>query len=368
MDARGSLWERRARRWLDEPLLQLGTSAGLFLVVAVASTSSLYANWSAAGVHVSYIGMLTVRTVDWLLWAMVVPIIVRLDRGLRQKERTWVSLGLIHLLLATVWFSLQNAVPALLTPWLNAEAADTPFWAIYVSRGVVRLSTAWVVYAFILGTTWLLQDFVRRQSLERDLYDAQLRALRGQIQPHFLFNTLHTVGALVRGGDREEAIHTLVALSDLLRRSLNHTGHDEVPLEEELDFLDTYLAIQRARFGANLSVESTVDPSALSALVPPLVLQPLVENAIQHGLDLDREPGVVRISITGSGDTLSVRVEDEGGTAVHDAEPPPEGGGIGLSNLRSRLERLYGSAQELRFQSTPDGGTVVTIIIPRRKA
>jgi hypothetical protein len=367
--APGALWEERADRWLARPWLQAATAAVPFAVVALVSGSQLWANWVAAGLDVPWRSLVTVRLVDWGLWVVAVPGVVALDGLLRRRAPPWYAVAGTHLLAATAWFALQNVVPVLLAPRVDPFAVGQPFWDAYLARGLVRLSTAWVVYGSVLAVVALLRDFVRRQRLTRDLWDAQLRALRAQIQPHFLFNTLHTVGALVRTGDREEAIATLVALSELLRRSLGSAREDVVPLEEELDFLDTYLAIQRARFGDRLQVATRVAPEARGALVPPLLLQPLVENAIRHGLDLDRGPGTVCVGVAVDGPWLRLSVEDDGG-APDDEIPAPEddddeGGGIGLSNLRDRLARLYGPDQALELTPTHEGGTVATVRIPR---
>jgi sensor histidine kinase YesM len=364
----GGVWEDRARRWLAEPSLQFATSAVLFSVVAVVSATQLYTNWAAAGFETSFRAMVVVRLVDWLLWAAMVPAIVALDARGRRRARAWYAVAGGHVLVATLWFALQNSVPVLLAPWVDPTAAGQPFMEAYLARAAVRVSTAWVVYAAVLAVVALLRDFVRRQSLMRDLYDAQLRALRAQIQPHFLFNTLHTVGGLVRIGDRDQAIRTLVALSELLRRSLSHAHQDEVPLEDEIEFLEQYVAIQRARFGDHLTVVLSVDPVTRGARVPPLMLQPLIENAIRHGLDLDREPGSVSVDVRQRETRLRIRVEDDGGMLGR--EPASEGsreGGIGLSNLRDRLSRLYGHDQSLELALTASGATAVTVEIPMRR-
>lgn len=368
MSVEHALWEHRARRWLNEATLQVGTSLVVFAVVALVSTSQLYVNWVAAGVDVTYSALLAVRSADWLTWSLAVPLVVVVDRSMRRRGRPWPQAFLLHGLTATGWFAFQNLVPVSLRPLADPASADMSFVVAYLSRGLPRLPTALVVYSFILGVVWMLRDFVRRQELARDLYDAQLRALRAQIQPHFLFNTLHTVGALVRVGDRQRAIETLVALSELLRRTLSHSQDDEVPLGDELEFLDVYLAIQKARFGDNLLVSIEVAPPAREARVPQLVLQPLVENAIRHGLDLEEERGTIRIDI-GVEDQrwLHVRVEDDGGKLGDAYEgPEDEGGGIGLSNLRERLTRLYGADHTLELGVTEHGTTAVTITMPMR--
>lgn len=362
-------WERRARRWVAEPWLQLATAWVLFTVVAAVSATQLHVNWSGAGFATSYGWLLAAELVEWWMWAAAVPLIVAIHGRLTHRGVAWPGAIATHLAAASAVFAVQNLVLVLMTPLVDpATQPDTSFVTAYLSRGVLRLSTAWVVYAFILGATWMVQEVVRRQQLTRDLYGAQLRALRAQIHPHFLFNTLHAAASLVRSGNREQSIETLVALSELLRRSLDHARGDEVPLEEELEFLDIYLSIQRTRFGENLRVHIRVDDDVRGATVPPLVLQPLVENAIRHGLDLSTEPGTISVVAKGDGGALRIVVEDDGGRLDPGTARDGNGdGGIGLKNLEDRLVRLYGARQSLILERTDHGTSAVTVRIPIRR-
>lgn len=362
-------WERRARRWLAEPWLQLVTAWGLFTVVATVSATQLYLNWTAAGFSTSYGRLVAAELVEWWMWAAAVPLIVAIHGRLTDRGAGWPRATVVHLLAATGVFAVQNTVLVFVTPLVDPAAQpDAGFLAAYLGRGVLRLSTGWVVYAFILGASWMVQEAVRRQSLTRDLYDAQLRALRAQMHPHFLFNTLHAAASLVRSGNRDQSIETLVALSELLRRSLNHARWDEVPLEEELEFLEIYLSIQRTRFGENLRIHTHVDEDVRGAAVPPLVLQPLVENAIRHGLDLSTEPGTISVVAKADGGALRIVVEDDGGRLDPGTARAGNGeGGIGLKNLEDRLVRLYGTRQSLTLERTDAGTTAVTVQIPIRR-
>jgi LytS/YehU family sensor histidine kinase len=198
--------------------------------------------------------------------------------------------------------------------------------------------------------------------LETRLTQARLQALQMQLNPHFLFNTLNAISSLMHK-DVEAADRMIVQLSDLLRYALESTEAQEVPLRQELDFLDRYLDIQRARFGERLVICHEVEAETLTARVPNLVLQPLVENAIQHGLEPRARAGQIVLRARRRDEALEVEVQDNGVGLANGATPTE---GIGLSNTRARLEQLYGSRQRLDFLDAPGGGLVVRIRIPWR--
>jgi two-component sensor histidine kinase len=202
----------------------------------------------------------------------------------------------------------------------------------------------------------------RTLALESSLARSRLDALQAQLQPHFLFNTLNAIATLVRR-DPKAAEATLVSLSELLRLSLSQSGRQEIPLREELEFLDRYLDIQQTRFGDRLRFEKQIEPETLDCLVPSLLLQPLVENAIRHGIEPSERGGTVRVAARQEHERLALSVEDDGvGLA---SEPPVVGtNGIGLTNLRARLEALYGACQKMELASRPRGGTAVRVEIP----
>ncbi len=198
----------------------------------------------------------------------------------------------------------------------------------------------------------------RAARLQAQLADARLDALRGQINPHFLFNTLHAVAALV---ERDPAgVRRMIArLSELLRRTIDADGSEEVPLREELDFLQRYIEIMEIRFQGKLHVDSNVEPDTLEVWVPSLVLQPIVENALEHGASRAAGDGRVEISARRSGGNLLLTVRDNGpGVDARSAS------GVGLANTRARLRELYGEAAALTLSSAEGGGAVATITIP----
>jgi LytS/YehU family sensor histidine kinase len=198
---------------------------------------------------------------------------------------------------------------------------------------------------------------VHASELEAQVSRAQLQALQMQIRPHFLFNTLNTISGLVRVDDKAAAITMLAGLGDLLRLLLRSDGAQEVPVRRELELIERYLQIEQVRFGDKLAVELTVEPGVEDALVPNLILQPLVENAVRHGIG--SATGRVSVTVGRVGSTLRMAVFDTGDAQLRDADSP----GIGLTNTRARLERLYGSVHRFELAQTP-AGTSAIIEIP----
>ncbi len=207
---------------------------------------------------------------------------------------------------------------------------------------------------------------VAAAELETRLMEAQLQALKSHIQPHFLFNTLNAIATLIRH-DPDKADRMISQLADLLRTTLAHRQDQEVSVQEEIELLEPYLEIERTRFGDRLSIDIETEPETSGARIPHLILQPLVENSIRHGIAPRCGPGTVAISTARRGESLIVRVEDNGkGFDEHARENGGRNGGIGLTNTRARLEQLYPDTSALSIDEGPGGGTVVEIRIPFR--
>jgi len=226
-----------------------------------------------------------------------------------------------------------------------------------------------MVYWGVLGVSMAL-DFHRSAQaqalnsaqLETRLAEASLQSLQRQLHPHFLFNTLNTISALMHK-DPEAADAMLAQLSDLLRLTLDRVGMQEVPLKEELDFLEKYIQIERTRFGERLQVSMHIDPETLDAAVPTLLLQPLVENAIRHGIAKKIEGGRVEVSATRQGNDLCLAVRDTGPGLSADKRTALTTG-VGLTNTRERLQHLFGERHRFEFHEPADGGLAVRIAIP----
>jgi sensor histidine kinase YesM len=236
---------------------------------------------------------------------------------------------------------------------------------------LIESFTGLITYAVIVVTFYTFdyyQKFRERElmatQLEGRLAQAELQNLKTQLQPHFLFNTLHAISVLMQE-NVPAANRMLVCLSELLRMALDSAGAQEVTLKQEMEFAQRYLEIEQTRFQDRLSVKIDVDPAALDARVPSLLLQPLVENAVRHGISRRAGTGLLEIRVEREEDMLRLQVRDNGPGLQTDANGEMVKG-VGLSNTRARLDQLYGSAHSFEIGNLEDGGVLVTVTIPFR--
>jgi two-component system, LytTR family, sensor kinase len=308
----------------------------------------------------------------WYVWAMLTPPILWVARKCPFDRNRWGRVILVHsagVFLFTFAHSALSAYGRVLTvDWLAPERA-IPFSVALRQRFVLNFDYEAITYWFLVGISHAL-DY-RRQSAERAitaanlqarLAEANLEALQRQLHPHFLFNTLHTISALIhRNADAADAM--LTRLSDLLRLTLHRVRTRQLPLKEELDFIEKYLEIERARYGDRLRVVFDVDPTVLDAAVPSLVLQPLVENALRHGIGPKVGGGRIDIIAKRDADRLCLVVRDDGyGVPADELDALNEG--VGVSNTRARLIHLYGDRHRFEFRAPRGGGLEVTVVIP----
>jgi two-component system, LytTR family, sensor kinase len=243
------------------------------------------------------------------------------------------------------------------------------FLPYYGGLFTAGLPTGITLYILIVTIYLLVRHYevarareLEASQLETRLAQAELGSLRAQLQPHFLFNALHGISALMQK-DVYAARHMISLLSDLLRSSLEFSSEQRVPLREEIDFLDRYLELQKMRFGDRLAVEYRIEPETLTARVPRLLLQPLVENSLRHGFSRKTAGGRVVVSAACRAGHLHLAVTDDGTGLPEGATRPPRLG-IGIGNTAARLQQLYGGAQTLWFEQPPAGGLAVHITIP----
>ena len=323
----------------------------------------------------------------WFGWVLLSVPLVLLSRLLRVDRRPHVAVP-VHVGAILICVVIQTAIGTTaqtIAGWhlyslqkvktpeeLPAEFSWTAQWRRRYPRQFTQLFD-WQLIAGAAIVSIAHAFFYYRESqqraletaqLETRLIDAQLQALQSQLHPHFLFNTLHAISALMHR-DVPSADRMLVQLSDLLRMTLDTVSHPEIRLNEEMDFLSKYLQIEQVRLGDRLTVKFDVDEDALDAVVPALILQPLVENAIKHGIAPHVRPGRVAVAARREGDMLVMTVSDTG-------PGPGERGmaalstGIGVSNTRARLQHQFGARFRFEFQRQRDGFTVL-VGIPFRQ-
>ena len=313
--------------------------------------------------------LLGLELLEWGLWSSAAPLVWWLDArwGFRTGRR-WSALGL-HLAAAALAFLAYNALVTVVRMEVQPDLAELGYGHAYLARYGLRLPTALSLYAafVVVGyAAWWLTAHHRREAqraqLEAQLATARLQALRMQLHPHFFFNTLHTIAGHVREGERDTAVELIARLSHLLRRTLRDAGRQEITLSEELDFVRDYLQLEQGRLGDALTPRIEAGEDVKDAAVPSLVLQPLVENAIRHGIAQREGAGELCIRASRSNGRLLLEVSDDG-PGYH---PTPGGEGVGLANTRERLAQLYGTDHRFEIGSRPGGGTAVRLEIPLR--
>ncbi|MCK8500713.1 histidine kinase [Myxococcus fulvus] len=309
----------------------------------------------------------------WYAWAALTPFVLAVARRIRATGRPWFVQLLLHLVPGVGFAVLALGLFAVLREWLVVEVSGgaSAAWTYFLFIASKTTDFDLLIYFSLVGmeaavayARRMREEAVRASQLEAQLAQAQLQLLRSQLQPHFLFNTLHAISALMHR-DVESADRMVGQLSELLRASLERDGRHEVPLSEELELLSPYLDIERTRFSDRLQVDVDVAEDARDALVPSLLLQPLVENAIRHGIAPRRGPGKVWVRVRRAGARLAVEVEDDG-------VGPPAGRteleeGIGLGATRARLERLHGAEQSVTWKARAPSGFLLSLSLPYRR-
>jgi signal transduction histidine kinase len=326
----------------------------------------------AEGMHHNWGRLFFCLFVAWLPWCLATPLVLRLGRRYPLAQWRRISNGGIHLLacasIGFVYAAWTTLLDVLLNPWAFAPRPD-PFVQLLWNKFSNGLLSFIVLYGSILLATYLLESrerLARQQTesarLNEQLSKAQLNALRRQIEPHFLFNTLNAIAGLVREQKNDAAVSMIAGLSDFLRRVINDSERQQVPLGEELDFTRKYLDIQKERFAERLQVTVDVPPELFAAQVPSLILQPMVENAVNHGIAKRVQGGAIRIAASRLNGTLTLSVCDDGPGLP--AGWNHSSSGVGISNVRTRLTGLYGNASAFTMKNQDSGGVEVSFSLP----
>lgn len=343
--------------------------AAFWTVIAVAFATSTWASYTVKGQAITVREAVIWAFAEWYLWAALAPGVFWLARRYPLGRDTWRRHLPWHIggwiVVTTLWSMAYLTIERTLVPYAGMPPAWGDHLVLFLTK---KPAFSALVYAVMVAAAHALdlhRAFLERERraslLETQLARSQLDALRNQLQPHFLFNTLHTITALVRR-DPGGAERVVARLSDLLRLSLQTANTQEITLRRELEFLEPYVEIQRTRFPDRLRVELDVAADTLDGLVPTLLLQPLVENAVKHGVEPRSGAGHIQVRARRAHDRLLVEVSDDG--------PGFNGGrdgGIGLANTRERLRQLYGERDHaLTLGTSPGGGARVAIDLPWR--
>jgi two-component system LytT family sensor kinase len=332
-------------------------------LVGFFNAEQTYITLAVSGRPTPFLRVLGVMAPGMVMWALFTPIVMWL--ALRfPLDRKGIP---VHIAAAILGATSDAVLYNLIDPWVN------PFGTRPLIEGFVRYLSLNVanyigIVAFTLVRRYsslLRERRIAAAELEAQLSTAHLRSLQSQLRPHFLFNTLNTIAELVHR-DPDGADRMITRLGALLRRSFDTFGDQEVPLRAEIEFLRDYADIVSARFQARIRIVMTIDADALDALVPSLILQPLVENAVRHGLEPKTSGGEVEIVARRRLDLLELEVRDDGLGVPRDVDMTTsrERGGVGLRNTADRLRHLYGDAHLFAVRSRVSGGTIVAIQLP----
>ena len=344
--------ERAWVRWLL--VFVFWTAIGLFF----ASQNAL--NYMYQQGQVYWWPTIKIALSEWYVWALLTPAAVWVARRFPFVRGRYARAIVVHVLAGVALTAAKIAIEGWVrNNWLGIPGRINPINKFHLSFitywGIVGVTQAVAIYRM-----YRERELAAAQ-LETQLAQARLQALQMQLHPHFLFNTLHAISALMHR-DVDAAEKMLARLSDLLRLTLEGGGTQEVRLKDEMEFLEKYLEIEQTRFQDRLTVRTTIAPEALDGMVPNLILQPLVENAIRHGIAPRAQPGTVEIRARRDGMMLRIEVCDDG----PGLRPGNGREGLGLANTRARLAALYPQRHQFELTSPASGGVCVAMTIPFR--
>jgi two-component system, LytTR family, sensor kinase len=329
----------------------------------------------AEGRHHPWPPLFAVELASWLPWALATPLIIGLARRYPMVREISVRTVALHIatyvaisVISEVWSAWLQV---LFNPWGSRKWPTFPdTWSTTL---IFQAGTFLIAYALILTVTYLAdaRESIARQMTEtarlnEELSRAQLAALRRQLEPHFMYNTLNSIAGLVRDRQDEAAVSMIVGLSEFLRRASEDSHRSQVTLAEEVEYLQRYLDIQKARFGERLQVSVDIPAELLHAQVPNLLLQPLVENAIKHGIAKRVAGGTVRVAGACHDGNLCLSIYNDGPMLLTDWQATHTG--VGIGNLRTRLQILHGNESVLQLKRADAGGVEVVVTLPFMEA
>lgn len=331
----------------------------------------------AHGQPVSWPLVLLVSMPRWLILAALLPLVLRVGVS-ASRPRLRVRTVVLHILLFLAISWLHAAATAWTTGMTSPISFFFPWSARFVRAWYSMMPTMVSLYGAVLIAAWGIaearereQRTLRAAQLETQLQAARLEALRAKLQPHFLYNTLNGIAALVADVQPVKAVAALEHLSELLHASLRDDARQEIPVAEEVALTERYLALQRMRFGERLQYDLHVAPDVADCPVPVLLLQPLVENCVVHGLDAGVERLQIAVLVRSQGEDLELVVENDGNSPIESGRATGNGtsseGGVGLAATSARLTAAYGDRASLRLVPREGSGARVRIAVPRSK-
>jgi two-component system LytT family sensor kinase len=364
--------DRSRHRWL----LKWGLIFGFWTALGLFYSSQLYIGMRMKGMDHSFWRILVAQLVGcWYGYFLATPVILWLGERYPIERSSWRRSLPVHIAafaIISLFHSATVVASTILIRPFDEMTSTRPFREQFWGRWTSEFHLELIVYGMTLGVGYAFSYYrryrereFRATQLESQLAQAQLQALKMQLHPHFLFNTLNGIAGLVRDHENKAAVNMIAGLSDLLRHTLENAGRQEVPLREELDFLELYLDIQQMRFSDRLRVQMEIAPETLDARVPNLILQPLVENAIRHGVARRISSGLVAVSARRTDGLLQIKVYDDG-PGLQAGWRMEQSGGIGLANTRERLQQLYGPEHRFDVRNREEGGVEATLMIPLR--
>lgn len=319
----------------------------------------------------AWLPLFATELATWLPWAVATPWIISLARRYPLVRVPTLRALAVHCVAFATISAVAEGWSALLqvlfNPWGNRRPPT--FWNTWSTTLLYQVLIFVIAYALILAITYLMDSHknIAHQKtvaarLNEELSKAQLDALRRQLEPHFMFNTLNSIAGLVRDRRNDAAVNMIVGLSEFLRRASEDSNRSQVTLAEEVEYLQRYVDIQKLRFGERLRVSVDIPAELHAALVPSLLLQPLVENAIKHGITQRVAGGAVQVTGTRKQDSLYLSVYNDGPGFPDDWQT--HGAGVGLANLRTRLQILHGGGCELQMRRAGADGVEVAVTLP----
>ncbi len=343
---------------------------GVWLLIAAffaaVGSQSTYEKGQIADPEEAFLFML----IYWLAWAIVSPGILRFARYFHwdqgQRWRSLVAHAGFAAVIAPLQLYLYLGLRFLISSALGITRGASPQGGTFALQCLMNAAVYFIVIA-VYNAFAYYHMYHRQKSetseLQARLAEAELAALKMQLQPHFLFNTLNAISVLMNE-DVEKANQMLVRLSEFLRLTLDSSGRQQVALKQELEFLERYLEIERIRFADRLRVKIDVEPATLDARVPNLILQPLVENAIRHGIAPRAKGGRLDVRARRNKGKLELEIRDDGPGMAEQSAPSGPRNGIGLANCQARLAQLYGEEHAFKHGTSSDGGFFVLLTLP----